>query len=159
MRARVPVLVLSLGVVCVALCGILLSVVLAQETVSYVGSKGCADCHLEQYESFMKHANKAKSDYSVRLMAPKLTENELEQCYGCHTTGYGRPGGFRSFEETPDLGHVGCEGCHGPGSVHVRTKAPADIRGRLTIDVCRPCHEDERVRVINYKPLLHAGAH
>lgn len=131
----------------------------AQGTASYVGSKNCADCHQDEYQSFMKHANKAKSDHSVRLMAPKLTQGELEQCYGCHTTGYGKPGGFRSFEETPDLGHAGCEVCHGPGSRHVMTGDPGDIVGRLTLDICRPCHEDERVRVINYKPLLHAGAH
>lgn len=126
---------------------------------SYVGSKECADCHLEQYDRFINFANKAKSDHSVRLMAPKLTPEELRECYGCHTTGYGRPGGFRSFEETPDLGHVGCEGCHGPGSEHVLTGNPADIHGKLTIEVCGTCHDDERVRVINYKPLLHAGAH
>ncbi len=131
----------------------------AQGPASYVGSKDCADCHVEQYESFMLHANKAKSDHSVRLMAPKLTEEELKQCYGCHTTGYGRTGGFQNFEETPDLGHVGCESCHGPGSMHVLTGDPVDITGKLNLDVCQPCHEDERVRVINYKPLLHAGAH
>lgn len=131
----------------------------APVNASYVGSKQCADCHYDQYANFIEHSNKSKSDHSVRLMAPKLTPEELRECYGCHTTGYTRPGGFRSFEETPDLGHVGCEGCHGPGSVHVLTGDRADIRGSLTIEICRPCHEDERVRVINYKPLLHAGAH
>lgn len=137
----------------------LLSVVMGQGGAYYVGSKECADCHYDEYESFMAHANKANSDHSVRLMAPKLTEEELVGCYECHTTGYGKPGGFRSFEETPDLGHAGCEVCHGPGSRHVMTGDRADIVGRLSLDVCRPCHEDERVRVINYKPLLHAGAH
>jgi hypothetical protein len=127
--------------------------------VFYVGSNQCEDCHWEEYENFMDYANKAKSDHSVRLMAPKLTSEELIQCYGCHTTGYGQPGGFRDFEQTPELGHVGCEECHGPGSEHVMTGDPADIQGKLTIEVCAPCHEDPRVRVINYKPLLHAGAH
>lgn len=136
-----------------------LSMLWAQGSAQYVGSKNCADCHYDEYQSFMNHANKAKSDHSVRLMAPKLAEEELKQCYGCHTTGYGKPGGFRSFEETPDLGHAGCEVCHGPGSRHVMTGDRRDIVGRLSMDVCQPCHEDERVRVINYKPLLHAGAH
>lgn len=131
----------------------------AQEVASYVGSKGCVDCHAEEYDRFMMHSNKAKSDKSVRLMAPKLTQEELRQCYGCHTTGYGRPGGFRSFEETPELGHAGCETCHGPGSFHVMTGDPADIIGKMTLESCQFCHEDERVRKINYKPLLYAGAH
>lgn len=126
---------------------------------NFVGSKECADCHPDEYERFMAHANKAKSDHSVRLMEPKLTSEELRECYGCHTTGYGQPGGFRSFEETPELGHVGCESCHGPGSIHVATGYRGDVVRKLSLDVCRPCHEDERVRVINYKPLLYAGAH
>lgn len=126
---------------------------------SFVGSKECSYCHPGEYERFMEHANKAKSDHSVRLMAPKLTPEERRECYECHTTGYGRPGGFRSFEETPDLAHVGCESCHGPGSEHVLTGHPDDIVGNLTLDVCRPCHEDDRVQVINYKPLLYSGAH
>lgn len=132
---------------------------LAQTPRSYVGSAACADCHMTEYESFMNHANKAKSDHSVRLMAPKLDKDELRQCYSCHTTGYGQPGGFVSFEQTPDLAHAGCEVCHGPGSDHVYTGDRASIRGRLDMSVCAPCHEDERVRRINYKPLLHAGAH
>lgn len=127
--------------------------------VSYVGSRECADCHPVEYGRFMEHANKAKSDHSVRLMAPKLTPEELRECFECHTTGYGQPGGFRSFEETPELGHVGCEGCHGPGSDHVLTGHPDDIVGNLTLEICRPCHEDERVQVINFKPLLYSGAH
>lgn len=126
---------------------------------SFVGSKECSYCHPDEYERFTEHANKAKSDHSVRLMAPKLTSEELRECFGCHTTGYGQPGGFRSFEETPEMAHVGCESCHGPGSVHARTGHRDDIIGKMSLDVCRPCHEDDRVRVINYKPLLYSGAH
>jgi formate-dependent nitrite reductase cytochrome c552 subunit len=137
----------------------MLSLGWAQETATFVGSKACANCHAEQYGNFRTHSAKAKSDHGVRLMLPKLTEEEQRQCYECHTTGYGQPGGFISFEKTPDLGHVGCESCHGPGSKHVWTGDPADLAGRVSLETCRPCHDDPRVQRINFRPLLHAGAH
>ena len=53
-------------------------------------------------------------------------------CFTCHVTGYGHPGGWDprrgsgvagadpvSDGSPPDLAHVGCEACHGPGSDHV----------------------------------------
>ncbi len=126
----------------------------------YVGSEACKDCHVHNYENFMRYASKSRSDKNVLLMLDKLTPSEQKECYECHTTGYGKPGGFVSFEETPELGHAGCEVCHGPGSEHALSGNPDLIIGRLTIEKhCSPCHEDERVRNINYKPLLHSGAH
>ncbi len=108
----------------------------------------------------MQYASKSRSDENVQLMMDKLTPKEQQECYECHTTGYGKPGGFISFEETPELGHAGCEVCHGPGSEHILTGDPLLITGDLSIEKhCAPCHEDERVRNINYKPLLHSGAH
>ena len=38
-------------------------------------------------------------------------------CVSCHTTGYGQ-GGFESVEKSEKLKHVGCESCHGAGSLH-----------------------------------------
>jgi len=129
-------------------------------TREYVGSEACKGCHVHEYENFMEYAAKSRSDQNVMLMLDKLTPEEQRECYECHTTGYGQPGGFVSFEETPEMGHAGCEVCHGPGSTHVLTGDPDHIAGTLSIEEhCAPCHDDERVRNINYKPLLHSGAH
>ena len=126
----------------------------------YAGSKACADCHDEQYENFARHSKKAKSWHSVEIMASDLTPQEVRECYGCHTTGYGQPGGFVSFEQTPELGHAGCEVCHGPGSEHAEQGGdPELIKRSLTLDDCTTCHNEERVGAFNFKPLLYGGAH
>lgn len=126
----------------------------------YVGSAACKDCHAKTYDSYLRFSKKAHSSQSIKIMAPKLTPEELRGCFGCHTTGYGRPGGFVSFEKTPDLANAGCEVCHGPGSAHVdsggdRTK----IKAKLDMAECEVCHNAERVRSFNFKPMLFAGAH
>jgi mono/diheme cytochrome c family protein len=126
----------------------------------YVGSKACADCHAAEFENFSKYAKKAKSDHSIKIMAEKLTPEELKSCYACHTTGYGKPGGFRSFQETPQLAHAGCEVCHGPGADHVEANGdPKLIKRQPLLKECEVCHNEERVKSFNFKPLLHGGAH
>lgn len=127
---------------------------------SFVGSKACEECHEEQYENFHKYAKKAHSDNSVKIMASDLSPAEVKECYVCHTTGYGQPGGFVSYEETPDLGHAGCEVCHGPGSEHIAEGGDPDlIKSDLTLEDCTTCHNEERVGAFNFKPLLYGGAH
>ena len=92
-------------------------------------------------------------------MAGKLTAAELKQCYGCHTTGYGESGGFRSLKETPHLKNTGCEVCHGPGSLHAESENPSDLKVEISIKDCVKCHNEERVKAFNYKPLIYGGAH
>lgn len=130
------------------------------ETGRYVGSEACVDCHEEQYENFKKYSKKAHSGDSVKIMAGDLTPSELKECYSCHVTGYGQPGGFVSFEETPEMADAGCEACHGPGYDHIESYGdPMLIRGQLTVTDCETCHNKERVAAFDYKPLLYGGAH
>jgi len=134
--------------------------VAAETPASYVGSKACMSCHPKEYESFTKYSKKAHSSQSVKIMAPKLTAEELKGCFACHTTGYGKPGGFESFEKTPDLADAGCEVCHGPGSAHADAGGDTQlIRTKLDMAQCEGCHSAERVRTFNFKPMLFAGAH
>ena len=125
----------------------------------YVGSSACRDCHPEEYDNFMTYAKKSTSFQSVEKQMRHLTPDEIRQCYPCHTTGYGQPGGFVSPEETPHLKNAGCEVCHGPGSEHVRTGDPGAIIGTMSKKDCEVCHISERVKAFKYKPLIHGGAH
>ncbi|MEG6550920.1 cytochrome c family protein [Desulfocurvibacter africanus] len=125
---------------------------------AYVGSKACAQCHESEYAAYSQHSKKAYSWKAVTKMASDLKPNELQECYACHTTGYGQ-GGFVSIEQTPHLADVGCETCHGPGKEHSETGDPTHISRQITIKACEACHNSERVGSFNFKPLVHSGAH
>jgi len=129
------------------------------EDATFVGTAACQQCHDQEYEMFTKHSKKAHSKYNVEKMRAKLTKEELEGCYSCHTTGYGKKGGFVSYDKTPHLGDVGCETCHGPGSAHVESGEPAAITRKPSVDSCIVCHNAERIQNFNFRPLRYSGAH
>ncbi len=125
----------------------------------YVGPEVCKECHEDEYISFKKYAKKNHSYESILKMKAGLREEEFLECLVCHTTGYGRPGGFVSEEKTPHLKEVSCETCHGPGSVHAESEDPGDIIGKLSLSQCEECHNAQRVADFDYKPLIYGGAH
>lgn len=92
---------------------------------SYIGSKKCRVCHLQQQKSWeqtkmanafnlLKPGERAEAKKKAGL-DPKKDYTTDKTCLPCHVTGYGKPGGFKSIEETPELAGVGCEMCHGAG--------------------------------------------
>lgn len=92
----------------------------------YVGAKKCKTCHLKQYNTWATTKMATAFELlkpGVRPDAKKKAKQDPNKdythdanCLSCHTTGYGKPGGFRSIEETPELAGVQCEVCHGPHS-------------------------------------------
>jgi hypothetical protein len=107
----------------------------AEEKAKYVGVAKCKMCHLKQYKAWKE------SPHAKALERLKGKEVESPICLKCHTTGFGK-GGFRSVKETPKLAGVGCEACHGAGSLHIKAKK---AKRKLTIsrtlkDVCIECH-------------------
>ncbi len=92
----------------------------------YIGAKKCKACHMKQYKAWKK--TKTSTSYEnlkpgVKAEAKKKAGLDPDkdyttdkECLRCHTTGYGKPSGFKSLEETPKLINVQCEACHGPGS-------------------------------------------
>jgi len=100
------------------------------EERSYVGSKKCKMCHLRQYKSWdqtrmsqafelLKPGIRAERKELVGL-DPNADYTKDETCVPCHVTGYGKPGGFVSEEETPALAGIGCEVCHGPAEEYLQ---------------------------------------
>ncbi|MCP4663446.1 MAG: hypothetical protein GY856_49280 [bacterium] len=80
-----------------------------------------------------------------------------ETCLACHTTGYGKPGGFTDPESTPELLGVGCEMCHGAGGTYTQNEymslknkeyKKADVVGagmvdQITVEQCQGCHNTD----------------
>lgn len=98
----------------------------------YIGTKKCKKCHIKQYKGWTK--TKMANAYDllkpgVRADRKKLAGLDPEkdyttdaECLPCHTTGYGKKGGFTSVEESPQLLGVSCEMCHGAGSEYIKTQ-------------------------------------
>ncbi len=139
-------------------CSYLIDQSLAAEK-KYVGSDACKSCHEKEYSNYLNFAKKAKSFESIKKMEKKLTPDEYRGCFECHTTGYGKPGGFESEEKTPHLKQAGCEVCHGPGSLHIDRGDPDMIIRDVTLENCNTCHSKERIEAFDFKPLLFGGAH
>ena len=103
----------------------------------YVTSEKCADCHLDAYEKW------SKSPHSHAMQTLKNAKQEYDpECVNCHSTGAAARNGFTNIKETPELGNVQCEACHGPGGQHI--KSPAKGYGKCGEETCRSCHTDER---------------
>ncbi|MCF8044324.1 MAG: cytochrome c family protein [Desulfarculaceae bacterium] len=149
----------SVFLVLLVVTGVAVSVAYAEQA-RYIGAKTCGECHPQEYERFVEFSKKSGSFESIKVMKPKLTREEYQVCFECHTTGYKEPGGFVSESETPELRNAGCEVCHGPGSIHADTGGdPAEIRHDLSLEDCKSCHNSERVNAFDFKPLLFGGAH
>lgn len=100
------------------------------DSPSFVGAKKCRACHLKQFQTW-EQTRMAKSfellkagahaDAKTKMKVdPQKDYTHDEKCLPCHTTGYGKPGGFVSVEKTPELVGVQCESCHGAGGEYLK---------------------------------------
>jgi hypothetical protein len=102
----------------------------ANPDYSFIGTKGCKKCHIKQFKSWaetnmakafdlLKPGERAAAKKNAGL-DPQKDYTKDPDCLPCHVTGYGKPGGFLSLEETSDLVAVSCEMCHGAGSEYTK---------------------------------------
>lgn len=156
---------------------------------TYLGDKACQKCHFQEHKSWKKTglykametlkptdeaANKALFDKKKAAnLDPAKDYSTDAKCVKCHTTGYG-VGGYPAKVETDDekkaaetFGRVGCESCHGPGSLYVKfktdelgknkdakfTKEQLTPLGLVVPDekTCKTCHNDESPTKAEFK--------
>jgi peroxiredoxin len=99
----------------------------------YSGNAVCGVCHEPEHETWNFTSHAGAYDTLVRHGAEQDGE-----CIGCHVVGWGRPGGFRSAAETPELEDVGCESCHGRGGPH---QSPDFVKQGDYAPACLGCHD------------------
>ncbi|MBL8489900.1 MAG: cytochrome c family protein [Rhodocyclaceae bacterium] len=100
----------------------------AADAPEYKGFRVCTKCHDAQGDAWKGTAHarafeslrpgvKAEAKLKAKL-DPAADYSANKDCVGCHTTGYGEAGGYRTgmdADEARILVGVGCEACHGPG--------------------------------------------
>lgn len=116
----------------------------------YVGSEKCQSCHAPAYAWWTQHAH----GHAYATLQQVHKEFNLS-CVSCHVTGYGKPGGS-TVVNNQGLTHVGCESCHGPGSLHV--EKPAAASAKLTSApgeaVCKQCHTPEHSDLFEFQTYV-----
>jgi hypothetical protein len=126
---------------------------------TYVGTEKCISCHQTAAAIW-------KTSAHARAFATLLTHgaDADPKCIGCHTVGFGEISGYsREFGATK-LVNVGCESCHGPGSLHVAEKE-GDTSINFTfrpLDAgdCMKCHQGEFSRPFKWDlfwPVIQHG--
>lgn len=115
---------------------------------AYVGSNACQSCHAKEFETWQ-----ASPHAHAVATLEKTNKQGDATCLGCHTTAYGKPGGFAAGAKpasSPDLARVGCESCHGPGADHVGESARRvgtilslgdKCDSCVILKVCGTCHD------------------
>jgi len=192
MKLRIAVLVVVVGLVVgsVWVCGSVYAVageqasmaagsvamgVLAGGEHEFVGSKKCKMCHSKQYKSWaitthgtafdiLKPGDRTEAKVKYKL-DPAKDYTADKDCLGCHTTGYGKAGGYavpdaadeKAVKKMAKLAGVGCESCHGPGKDYNKVKKSIKKEKRnykfdelaaagmteIEAGTCTGCHSDK----------------
>ena len=76
------------------------------------------------------------------------------ECVGCHTTGFGAPGGYAVLTDTSmdTWKGVQCEACHGPMGGHPQD--PKVHSATIAKDTCLGCHDPANSPDFDYTKYL-----
>jgi len=126
---------------------------------TYVGTERCVSCHQTAAAIWTTSAHA----HAFATLVTRGADAD-PKCVGCHTVGFGESSGYcREFGATK-LVNVGCESCHGPGSLHVLEKG-----GETSISFtfrpldagdCMKCHQGEFSRPFKWDlfwPVIQHG--
>ncbi|MDO4628598.1 MAG: multiheme c-type cytochrome [Planctomycetia bacterium] len=135
----------------------------------YVGSKRCESCHQESYKVWKKSRHAIAWKSLETSNPPRIYDPE---CIACHVVGWNAEhrmpfqSGFMNMQESAHLSNVGCESCHGPGSLHMNAeigsneKLQEKYRAAMRMDegkpkeiknICIQCHDLDNSPNFNFE--------
>lgn len=144
---------LGIGVFAIVLSFAFAGIAGAEEP-KYVGVDKCKLCHIKQYKSWQntKHAKALDALKTDEAKKHSAEPSKDAKCLICHTTGYGKAGGYVSADDAASakLEGVQCEVCHGPGEKYkdvkiMKDKALALKNGLIepSEKTCLACHNNK----------------
>lgn len=116
---------------------------------AFVGTQTCIGCHAGPAAVWQQTPH----SHAYATLEKVHKQYDLD-CVKCHVIGVDAPGGVCRVDQTQGRQNVGCESCHGRGSLHagdpsvgmpVRTPAEAN---------CRVCHTPENSTAFDYATYL-----
>jgi peroxiredoxin len=115
---------------------------------THVGSDACQSCHASEFATWQA------SPHASALASLEADGKAADAaCQQCHTTAFGKPGGFPAGAppaDHADLARVGCESCHGPGGDHIPEGARKlgsivslgdKCDSCVILQICGSCHD------------------
>ncbi len=137
----------------------------------YIGAKKCMMCHKSEKRGdqwgkwtngpHAKALETLKTD-EAKAIAKKMGIDDpatSDKCLKCHVTAHGVPAAQKDASFSADEG-VGCEACHGPGSLYKSMKVMKDLTAGTQdpkavaflkgSENCTSCHNEESP---TYKPF------
>jgi hypothetical protein len=123
----------------------------------FVGNESCRDCHAEAFPVWEKSSHAR----AYRTLTDLGRQYDLT-CIGCHVTGNGRPGGVCRIDKVQGRENVGCESCHGPGSLHLGAPEENKLLAKPARADCVRCHDPENsphFEWVRYLPQILGPGH
>ncbi|MGO8969691.1 MAG: multiheme c-type cytochrome [Myxococcaceae bacterium] len=121
-----------------------------QGEASYLGNAGCEACHAAAFGVY-----RATGHARAYLELEKVHKQYRLECVACHVVGIQQPGGVCRVDRVAGRDAVGCENCHGPGSLHAALPGSQPMpRPAPTRAVCAGCHTPENSPHFDYSLYL-----
>jgi hypothetical protein len=117
---------------------------------AYLGNAACESCHVAAFAVY-----RATGHARAYQELEKVSKQYRLECVACHVVGIQQPGGVCRVDRVAGRQGVGCENCHGPGSLHAAQPTTQSVpRAAPTGTVCVGCHTPENSPHFDYSVYL-----